>query len=68
LKPFFEGQRAFRTPRFYKGKLGYLLLEGNPYKEDTKDHKDWEYGFQTAYYDKAGTRSKEVPQKEKSST
>jgi hypothetical protein len=51
MKPFFEGQRAFRNPRFYKGKNGKLILEANPYKEDTKDYKDWEYGFQKAYFE-----------------
>jgi hypothetical protein len=65
MKPFHEGQRAFKNPRFYKGKTGALLLEPNPYKENTKDHRDYEYGFQTAYYDNLGEGSQGVSQKEK---
>lgn len=50
MKPFHEGQRAFRKPNFRQTKRGYIL-EGNPYEEDTKDYRDWEFGFSKAFYD-----------------
>jgi len=39
MKPFEEGKLAFR-----KGKLG------NPYTINTKNNRDWEYGFNVAYF------------------
>jgi hypothetical protein len=58
MKPFHEGQRAFKNPRFYRGKQGNLLLEENPYKENTKDYRDWEYGFQTNYFNNLTSRER----------
>ena len=68
MKPFHEGQRAFKNPRFYRGKTGNLLLEGNPYKENTKDYRDWEYGFQTNYYNNLGEGSQGVQEAKRSSS
>lgn len=39
MKPFNEGYRAF-----LKGNLG------NPYQVNTKDSRDWEMGFNKAYF------------------
>jgi hypothetical protein len=39
MKPFEEGKLAFR-----KGKLG------NPYTINTKNNRDWEYGFNVSYF------------------
>lgn len=39
MKPFQKGAEAFN-----KGKLG------NPYPTATTDHRDWEYGFNKAYF------------------
>jgi hypothetical protein len=39
MKPFDKGVDAFK-----KGKLG------NPYRVNTSDHRDWEYGFNKAYF------------------
>jgi hypothetical protein len=39
MKPFNEGIKAFKEGR----------LE-NPYKQDTKDYRDWEFGFNKAYF------------------
>lgn len=40
MKPFDEGQRAFK-----KGQLT------NPYNPDTSRHRDWQWGFDRAYFD-----------------
>lgn len=50
MKPFHQGRRAFNKPKFVKTKKG-LILEGNPYPENTKDHRDWEFGYNKAYYE-----------------
>tara|TARA_R110000822_G_C14894347_1_gene448172 strand:+ start:278 stop:454 length:177 start_codon:yes stop_codon:yes gene_type:complete len=39
MKPFEEGKLAFR-----KGTLG------NPYTINTKNNRDWEYGFNIGYF------------------
>ena len=39
MKPFNEGIKAFKEGRL-----------GNPYKENTKDYRDWEFGFNKAYF------------------
>jgi hypothetical protein len=39
MKPYHEGRQAFR-----KGRIG------NPYKENTKDYRDWEFGWNKGYY------------------
>ena len=39
MKPFEEGKTAFR-----RGSLG------NPYTLNTKNNRDWEYGFNIAYF------------------
>lgn len=49
MKPFFDGQRAFKNPRFNRGPNGGLLIEPNPHKEGTKKHQDWETGYNKAY-------------------
>ena len=59
MKPFHEGRRAFRKPKFEQTEKGYIL-EGNPYEKNTKDHRDWEFGFNKGYYEnleKLGERS-----------
>jgi len=50
MKPFHEGRRAFNKPKFTKTEKGYVL-EGNPYKDGTKDHTDWEFGYNKSYYE-----------------
>lgn len=40
MKPFDEGQRAF--------KKGNLV---NPYNPDTSRYRDWQFGFDRAYFD-----------------
>jgi hypothetical protein len=40
MKPYDEGYRAFR-----KGQLS------NPYNKDTSRYRDWEFGFNKAYFD-----------------
>lgn len=40
MKPFDEGVRAF--------KKGNLV---NPYNKDTSRYRDWEFGFNQAYFD-----------------
>jgi len=40
MKPFDEGHKAFE-----EGQLD------NPYRQDTKNFKDWELGFNRAYSD-----------------
>lgn len=49
MSAFHEGMRAFNKPRFKRTKKGYLLEE-NPYEEDTKDYRDFEFGYNKAYY------------------
>jgi hypothetical protein len=39
MRPFNEGYQAFK-----EGNLD------NPYNKNTKNHKDWEYGFTKAYH------------------
>lgn len=39
MRPFSEGMKAFKGGRL-----------DNPYKKDTKDYADWEYGFNRAYF------------------
>jgi hypothetical protein len=39
MKPFQKGADCFN-----KGRLG------NPYPPTTTDHRDWEYGFNKAYF------------------
>jgi hypothetical protein len=39
MKPFNEGIKAFKEGRL-----------GNPYRENTKDYRDWEFGFNKAYF------------------
>jgi hypothetical protein len=40
MKPFDEGQRAF--------KRGNLV---NPYNPETSRYRDWQFGFDRAYFD-----------------
>lgn len=40
MKPFDEGRLAFR-----KGNLT------NPYNPDTSRHRDWQFGFDRAYFE-----------------
>jgi hypothetical protein len=49
MKPFHQGQRDFKYPKFRKTKKGYIL-EGNPYEENTKDYRDYEFGYNKAFY------------------
>jgi hypothetical protein len=46
MRPFNEGYRAFM-----EGNLA------NPYKENTKENRDWEYGFNKAYFTNLERRS-----------
>lgn len=39
MKPFEQGWQAFK-----KGNLG------NPYEANTQQHRDWEFGFNKAYF------------------
>ena len=39
MKPFEQGWQAFK-----KGDLG------NPYEVNTQPHRDWEFGFNKAYF------------------
>jgi hypothetical protein len=39
MKPFNEGIKAFKEGRL-----------GNPYRQNTKDYRDWEFGFNKAYF------------------
>lgn len=39
MKPFEQGWQAFK-----KGNLG------NPYETNTQQHRDWEFGFNKAYF------------------
>jgi len=39
VKPYEQGRQAFKT-----GKLG------NPYQAQTKDNREWEMGFNKAYF------------------
>ena len=39
MKPYEQGRIAFKT-----GKLG------NPYEQNTKSNRDWEIGFNKAYF------------------
>ncbi len=39
MKPFHKGIEAFK-----RGKIG------NPYNPNTTDHRDWEHGFNRAYF------------------
>lgn len=41
MKPFEEGKRAFRTGKDLS----------NPYAENTVRHREWQYGFDRAYFD-----------------
>lgn len=50
MKPFYAGRKAFYSPTFNKTKKGYIL-EGNPHQEGTKDHTDWEFGYNKGYYE-----------------
>lgn len=52
MKPFKRGMEAFRT-----GALG------NPYNVDTQRHRDWELGFNKAYF----AQLKRVQKREKNS-
>ena len=56
MKPYHEGVRAFYKPKFKKTEKGYLLEE-NPYPKDTKEHRDWEFGFSKAFYENLRARS-----------
>jgi hypothetical protein len=40
MKRFHEGKKAF-----YKGRLD------NPYPEDSNDYRDWQNGFNSAYFE-----------------
>jgi len=49
MKPFDEGRLAF--------KRGNLV---NPYNADTSRHRDWQFGFDRAYFDHLkGVKEKE---------
>lgn len=50
MKPYHLGRKAFK-----KGKLG------NPYEQDTKDYRDYEFGFNKEYFENL----KRVQRKEK---
>ena len=39
MKPFHKGIEAFKRGRI-----------GNPYHPNTTDHRDWEHGFNKAYF------------------
>lgn len=39
MKPFNAGIKAFKEGRL-----------DNPYRQDTKDYRDWEFGFNKAYF------------------
>jgi|TARA_R110002012_G_scaffold287532_2_gene479930 hypothetical protein len=39
MKPYDEGMKAFKTGRL-----------GNPYSKNTKQNRDWEMGFNKAYF------------------
>lgn len=65
MRPFNQGIKAFREGRL-----------DNPYKENTKDHRDWQFGFNKAYFsnlervqarEQSGTRSSEVQSHQKES-
>jgi len=51
MKPYHAGQKAFRSPKFYRGEKGHLVQEANPYTEGSKDYNDWNFGYDKAYYD-----------------
>lgn len=53
MKPFDEGVRAFQR--------GNLV---NPYNPDTSRYRDWEFGFNTAYF----SNLKAVKEKEANAT
>ena len=50
MKPFYAGRKAFYMPTFKKTEKGFIL-NGNPHKENTKDYRDWEFGYNKAYYE-----------------
>tara|TARA_R100001594_G_scaffold121566_1_gene157463 strand:- start:3964 stop:4176 length:213 start_codon:yes stop_codon:yes gene_type:complete len=39
VKPYEKGRQAFKTGRL-----------GNPFVEDTKENREWEMGFNKAYF------------------
>ena len=49
IKPIKQGIRAFKRPRFFKGKSGVLMMEANPYEEGSQEYKEWEFGFTKAF-------------------
>jgi hypothetical protein len=54
MRPFEQGKRAFQ--------LGVL---NNPYREDSTEYREWQYGFDRQYFQnleriKSGRGSKEV--------
>ena len=42
MKPIKQGGVAFKIFEKYK--------KGNPYRDGTQAHRDWEFGFNQAYY------------------
>ena len=53
MKPYEQGKQAFKT-----GKLG------NPYQDHTKENREWEVGFNKAYFSNL-ERVKEYEQNKK---
>lgn len=64
MRAFNEGYKAFK-----KGQLG------NPHKPNTQEHRDWEFGFNKAYFQnlervkerESGGRGQAVHKKEEAS-
>lgn len=61
MKPFHKGRKEFRNPKL-ETVNGRTVLKGNPYDEGTKDYRDYEFGWQKAYFE----NQKLVSKKEKS--
>ena len=49
MKAVKQGARAFRFPKFVTVD-GHKLLKGNPYPEDTDEYRQWQQGYNEAYY------------------
>ena len=49
VKTIKQGARAFRFPKFATVN-GYTVVKGNPYKVDTEEHRQWEQGYNEAYF------------------
>lgn len=47
MSAFKEGLRAFRRPKKIKG---YFMVPENPYEEGSNKSKEWELGFNKAYF------------------